>query len=44
MNPIAVVDKLPREHLVRYDLACYAAQLGRLADAQAWLERAIAWA
>jgi hypothetical protein len=34
------VDKFPGEHLVRYNLACYAAQLGRLADAQAWLARA----
>jgi tetratricopeptide (TPR) repeat protein len=38
---IAVVDKFPEEHLMRYNLACYSCQLGNLKEAYQWLERAI---
>jgi len=37
---IGVVDKFPREFIIRYNLACYACQLGHLMDARAWLEKA----
>jgi tetratricopeptide (TPR) repeat protein len=39
-NLIAVVDRFPDEYMMRYNLARYAAQLGRLEDAKLWLERA----
>lgn len=39
-NLLPVVDKFPCEHLMRYNLACYACQLDNLEDAKAWLERA----
>jgi tetratricopeptide (TPR) repeat protein len=38
---IAVVDKFPTEHLIRYNLACYACRLGNLKEAYLWLEKAI---
>jgi tetratricopeptide (TPR) repeat protein len=38
---IAVVDKFPAEHLIRYNLACYSCRLGRLKEAYQWLEKAI---
>jgi uncharacterized protein HemY len=37
--PAAV--KFPRQLLIPYNLACYAAQLGRLEEAWAWLEQAM---
>ncbi len=39
-NLIPVLAKFPREHLMRYNLACYTCQLGRLEDAKVWLELA----
>jgi predicted Zn-dependent protease len=33
-------ERFPTEWLIRYNLACYACQLGRLSDAQVWLKRA----
>src|SRR5690242_10136409 len=38
---LPVVDKFPNEYLLRYNLACYAAQLGDLSASRAWLEKAI---
>jgi predicted Zn-dependent protease len=35
-----VVDKFPDEHIIRYNLACYACQLGNLKDAEEWLKKA----
>ena len=36
-----VVDKFPDEHIMRYNLACYACQLGNLKEAKRWLRKAI---
>jgi hypothetical protein len=33
-------EKFPSEEVIAYNLACYAAQLGRLKEAWEWLERA----
>lgn len=38
---LPAVDKFPREHLMRYNLACYACQLGNLKEAWNWLKKAI---
>jgi len=38
---ICVVDKFPTEHLIRYNLACYACRLGNLKEAYRWMEKAI---
>jgi len=38
---IGVADKFPEEHLMRYNLACYSCQLGKLKEAYQWLEKAI---
>jgi predicted Zn-dependent protease len=38
---LPVVDKFPKEHIIRYNLACYACQLGNLKEARAWLKKAI---
>ncbi len=38
---LPVVAKFPDEYIIRYNLACYAAQLGDLKGAWAWLEKAI---
>lgn len=38
---LPVADKFPAEYIVRYNLACYACQLGRLEEAKKWLQRAI---
>jgi len=35
------VDRFPEEWLVLYNLACYAAQMGRLDEAWDWLTRAL---
>jgi tetratricopeptide (TPR) repeat protein len=39
-----VVDKFPRDWLMRFNLACYSCQLGNLNEALTWLEQAIALA
>jgi predicted Zn-dependent protease len=38
---LPAAEKFPDEPTVSYNLACYAAQLGRLEDAWAWFERAV---
>lgn len=38
---LPIADKFPDQYVIRYNLACYAAQLGRLKEALDWLERAI---
>jgi len=37
---LPAVDRFPAEAIVPYNLACYACQLGRQAEARAWLDRA----
>ncbi len=39
---LPVVDRFPDHALIRYNLACYECQLGRLPQAKAWLEKAFA--
>ena len=39
-NLLRVVDKFPQSTTMRYNLACYECQLGRLDQAKAWLEKA----
>jgi tetratricopeptide (TPR) repeat protein len=39
-NLLRVVDKFPDEPIMRYNLACYECQLGRLEQAKNWLEKA----
>jgi hypothetical protein len=39
---LAVVDEFPQDYSIRYDLACYACQLGRMGEAWCWLEKAMA--
>ncbi len=34
-------DKFPNEPIIAYNLACYACQMGRLAEARQWLARAL---
>ena len=41
---IPVVDRFPEEYVIRYNLACYACQMGVLEEARAWLKKAIALA
>ena len=36
-----VVERFPKEWLMRYNLACYSCQLGNLKEAMLWLEKAI---
>ena len=38
---IPIVDKFPKEYLMRYNLACYECQLGNLKEALRWLEKTI---
>jgi predicted Zn-dependent protease len=38
-NLLRVVDKFPKDATMRYNLACYKCQLGRLDQARAWLEK-----
>jgi tetratricopeptide (TPR) repeat protein len=38
---LPAVQKFPAESIVRYNLACYTCQLGKLQEAMAWLEQAI---
>jgi tetratricopeptide (TPR) repeat protein len=35
-----LIDRFPREWMMRYNLACYACQLGNLKEAWGWLEKA----
>jgi len=37
----SVVAKFPDEYLMRYNMACYACQLGNLKEARVWLGKAI---
>jgi tetratricopeptide (TPR) repeat protein len=39
-NLLRVVDKFPENPIMRYNLACYECQLGRLEQAKSWLEKA----
>ena len=39
-NLLRVVDKFPDDPILRYNLACYECQLGRLEQAKGWLEKA----
>jgi hypothetical protein len=39
-NLLRVVDKFQNESIMRYNLACYECQLGRLGQASEWLEKA----
>jgi predicted Zn-dependent protease len=41
-NLIDVVDDFPKEPTMRYNLACYACQLGDLPEARRWLKKAFA--
>lgn len=38
---MAVVAKHPEDYMMRYNLACYSCQLGRLEEALRWLEQAV---
>lgn len=38
-NLLAVAEKFPREPTISYNLACYAAQLGRSWEAEQWLKQ-----
>ncbi len=39
-NLLRVVDQFPDDPIMRYNLACYECQLGRLQQAKNWLEKA----
>ncbi len=39
-NLLRVVEKFPMSPTIRYNLACYECQLGRLEHAKKWLEEA----
>ena len=39
-NLLRVIDKFPGEAIMRYNLACYECQLGRLEQAKHWLHKA----
>ena len=39
---LPVAEKFPKVWTIPYNLACYCAQLGRLAESEQWLERAMA--
>ncbi len=41
-NLLRVVNRFPKDALMRYNLASYECKLGRLPEAKAWLERAFA--
>lgn len=36
---LPVMEKFPKEYLMRYNLACYECQLGNLKESRAWLEK-----
>jgi predicted Zn-dependent protease len=37
---VPILDQFPKEWLMRYNMACYAVQLGNLDEGKTWLERA----
>ena len=37
---LPVLDRFPDDYVMRYNLACYSCQLGRLPEAREWLKRA----
>jgi predicted Zn-dependent protease len=37
---LPILDQFPKEWLMRYNMACYAVQLGNLDEGKTWLERA----
>jgi tetratricopeptide (TPR) repeat protein len=39
-NLLRVVEKFPEDPIMRYNLACYECQLGRLEQARSWLGKA----
>jgi tetratricopeptide (TPR) repeat protein len=39
-NLLLVVDKFPEDPILRYNMACYECQMGRLEQAKNWLEKA----
>ena len=41
---LPAAEKFPKHWLIRYNLACYCAQLGRLPDSLEWLKKAVALA
>jgi predicted Zn-dependent protease len=41
-NLLRVVGKFPADAIMRYNLACYECQLGRLEQAKTWLQKAFA--
>jgi predicted Zn-dependent protease len=41
-NLLAIVDDFPKEPTMRYNLACYACQLGDLPEARRWLKKTLA--
>ena len=41
-NLMPVLDKFPSQAILRYNLACYECQLGRLQQAKDWLQKALA--
>ena len=38
---VPAVSRFPKEWVIRYNLACYACQLGRLEEARDWLDQAV---
>jgi Flp pilus assembly protein TadD len=40
MNLLQVVRKFPNEWIIRYELACFCAQLGKVEEAWSWLDEA----
>jgi tetratricopeptide (TPR) repeat protein len=40
-NLLRVVEKFPDDPIMRYNLACYECQLGRLDKAKSWLQKAL---
>lgn len=38
---LAALERFPKESVIPYNLACYAAQLGRLDEAWEWLQKSI---
>lgn len=41
-NLIAVIEEFPKEPTMRYNLACYACQMGQLPEARRWLKKTFA--
>lgn len=39
---LPIADRFPKEHIIRYNLACYSCQLGELNEARLWLQKAMA--